>query len=289
MDPETLEAIPEPSWSDAIYYAVECQDYSYFSGSPEERAEAYLRAGDPLDESMPRMSGIFYGDFPCVFWPDAKEEDERPEPLTAEGIPTLVLNGTADPATPYSNAESVYSHLSNGYFVTETGGPHVLFGWGVTCVDDLVTAFLVEDQIPAEREVTCEGVVADDFVPLAPLNADQLTGPLEALRAVDNEIYYSPEYYYWDLETPTSMGCPFGGTVSFEPTEAGEAFTFDSCAYTDDFILTGSGSYNYDEGLLTFEVAVSGLKEGSLTYTRDADDVAHVSGEYGGEAVDLSE
>lgn len=29
LDPQTLEVIPDPSWSDAIFYGVECQDYGY--------------------------------------------------------------------------------------------------------------------------------------------------------------------------------------------------------------------------------------------------------------------
>ena len=36
------------------------------------------------------------------------------------------------------------------------------------------------------------------------------------------------------------------------------------------------------------EVAVTGLKDGSLTYTRNSDGALHVTGRYGGEAVDLS-
>ncbi len=287
VDPETLKPIPDPSWSDAIYYAVECQDYSYYSGTPDERAEAYLRAGDAVDASMPRMSAIFYGDFPCVFWPNAKQEDTRPAPLQAAGIPTLVLNGTADPATPYSNAQNVFAHLVDGYLITENGGPHVIFGWGVTCVDEVVTYFLVTDFMP-ERQVICDGVVADAFVPLMPLNAGQFTGPLEAMRAVDDEIYYMPQYYYWDGDTPQSFGCPFGGSFSFEPSDAGETFKFENCAFADDFILNGSGLNDHDKNLLTFDVTVSGLKEGTLSYTRDADDVAHVTGMYDGQAVDLS-
>jgi pimeloyl-ACP methyl ester carboxylesterase len=288
IDPETEEAVVDPSYSDAIYYAVECQDYSYFSGTPEQRAEAFLRAGDATDASLPRFSSIYYGDLPCVFWPNARTDATRPDPLSANGIPTLVLNGTADPATPYSNAKSVFQRLADGYFVTETGGPHVIFGWGESCVDDLVTAFLVDDEMPT-RETTCEGVVAREFVPLAPLSAADFADPLEALASVDDEMYYLPEYYYWDTETPTSVGCPFGGTLSFESSDVGELFTFSDCAFSDGFVMTGEGSYNYDEDLFTLDVTVSGLARGTLTYTRDTDYNLTVIGEYDGAAIDLSE
>ncbi|MEW6239263.1 MAG: alpha/beta fold hydrolase [Chloroflexota bacterium] len=287
LDPESLEAIPDPSYSDAVYYAVECQDYGYFSGTPEERAEAYLRAGDATDASLPRFASIFYGDMPCPFWPNATDDTSRPAPLTLEGVPALVLGGTADPATPNSNGVDVFSRLDDGYLVTETGGPHIIFGWGVSCVDELVTAFLVDDAMP-ERETTCEGVVAAEFAPLAPRDAADFESPLEALASVDDELYYMPEYYYWDVETPTSIGCPFGGTFVFEPSDSGEIYRLTNCAFSEGFVMTGDGSYNYDEELFTLNVVVGGLADGLLVYTRDADYNLTVTGQYDGEAVDLS-
>ncbi len=132
LDPETLEPITDPTFSDAVYYAVECQDYQFFSGTPEQRAEAYLRSGDSLESSLPSFASVFYGDLPCVFWPRGASEPKTPAPLIADGIPTLVLGATADPATPISNGQSVFGRLADGYMITETGGPHVIFGWGVT-------------------------------------------------------------------------------------------------------------------------------------------------------------
>jgi pimeloyl-ACP methyl ester carboxylesterase len=287
LDPETLAAIPDPSYSDGVYYSVECRDYNYFSGTPDERAEAYMRAGDGID-TLPYFSSVFYGDLPCVFWPNAQENPARPAPLPANGIPTIVLGGTADPATPNSNGVNVYKRLSDAYLVTETGGPHIIFGWGVTCVDELVTAFLVEGQVPAQRETTCEGVVASDFVSLAPINAADFTTPLDALRSADDEIFYLPEYYYWDGITPTSTSCPFGGTLSYQPSDTGYALTLKDCAFSRGFIMTGDGSYNTDDGLLTLNVNVTGLANGTLVYTHNADNELHVTGEYRGQKVDLT-
>jgi pimeloyl-ACP methyl ester carboxylesterase len=288
LDPETLAPIVDPSYSDGMYYAVECQDYGYFSGTPEQRAEAYLRAGDSLDTSLPNFASVFYGDLPCAFWPQTQQDPVRPAPLLAEGIPTLVLGATADPATPLSNGQSVFSRLADGYLVTETGGPHVIFGWGLSCVDELVTAYLVDDQLPAQRQTTCEGEVARAFLPLAPLNAAEFSDPLQALSSVDDELYYLPEYYYWDLETSTSIGCPFGGTYLFESSEIGEAYTITNCAFSAGFVMTGSGAYDYNEGIFSLDVTVTGLAEGSLIYTRDYYDLRTVNGSYDGQAVDLS-
>lgn len=288
LDPQSEEAILDPSWSDAIYYGVECQDYSYPGATPEERAESLLRAGDVIDASLPRFSSIFYGDMPCAFWHTANEKNTSPAPLIAQGIPTLVLGSTTDPATPYQNSVDVFNRLADGYLVTQTGGPHVIFGWGFACVDDLVTAFLVEDVLP-DRQTECEGVVAYEFVPLAPRSAADFADPLEALVSVDDEMYYLPEYYYWDLETPTSVGCPFGGTWTFEPGDDGEVYSFAGCAFSQGFVMTGSGSYRYDTELFTLNVSVTGLAEGKLIYTRDADYNLTVSGEYDGKTIDLSD
>ena len=291
VDPETLGPAPDPTFSDAVYYAVECQDYAYFSGTPQERAEAYLRAGDPMDASLPHMASVFYGDLPCAFWPDARQDPSRPAPLIAEDIPTLVLNATTDPATPYSNARAVFARLDQGYLVTEEGGPHVIFGWGNACVDGLVTSFLVNDQTPSRAETLCSGEVTRAFVELAPLSAAEYAAsgdPLPALAAADDDFYYLPEYYYWDLETPTTIGCPAGGTWEFEPLGVGEAYTLNSCAFSDGFVMTGNGTYDYDEGLFTLNVTVKGVARGTLTYTRADDGSLRVSGDYAGQAIDNS-
>jgi pimeloyl-ACP methyl ester carboxylesterase len=281
LDPETLEPVLDPSWSDAIYYAVECNDYDF---GP---AEDYLRAGDAVDASLPRLGSIFYGDLPCAFWPEDGYDPGRPAALEARGIPTLVLVGTADPATPVGNARRIASHLEDGYLVVEDGGPHVVFGWGNGCVDNLVTAFLVEDQRP-DRETTCPGILIQPYVPLSPEDASTFVSPLEALTSVDTEIYFLPEYAFWDLVSPTQVGCPFGGALRFESSETGEALSLGDCAFADGFAMTGHGGYDYDQGEFRLDVSIAGPREGDLVYTRDANGRTRVQGEFDGEPVDLS-
>lgn len=173
-------------------------------------------------------------------------------------------------------------------YLDYTGGPHVIFGWGNTCVDDLVTAFLVEDQLPPLTETVCKGNVAAEFVNLAPPDAAEFESPLEALFSVDNEIYYLPEYYYWDLETPTTVGCPFGGMLTYQPSDVGEAFALTDCVFSTGFVMSGESTYNYDQELFTLNVTVNGLTNGTLTYTRDVDGARHVNVMYAWQAVDLS-
>lgn len=44
-----------------------------------------------------RLESMFYGDLPCLFWPEVASESVRPEPLLAAGVPTLVLTSTEVP------------------------------------------------------------------------------------------------------------------------------------------------------------------------------------------------
>lgn len=284
LDPETLEAIPDPTYSDAVYYAVECNDYEDYTGPPDQRAESYLRAGDAVDESVPRLSSAFYGDLPCAFWPNDEALVERPAPLVADGLPVLVLGATADPATPVANGERVFRRLANGYLVTMQGGPHVIFSRGDACPDDIVTAFLVEDKLPDQREMVCPGEVIDSYEPLTPVDAADFADPLEALSAVETEIAYLPEYNSWDGETRTSAGCPFGGTLTFE---GGGQLIFDDCAFARGFVLAGNGEADYEADRFKMGVLVAGLAEGELTYERDGDSVS-VTGFYDGQAVELT-
>jgi pimeloyl-ACP methyl ester carboxylesterase len=291
LDPETLEAVPDPTYSDAVYYGVECLDYPVPGNTSTERAETYLRAGDPTDAAVPRLGSVFYGDLPCAFWLTAPEAGPRPGPLVAENIPTLVLGATADPATPVENGRRVYSHLADGYLITTEGGAHVTFGWGNACPDDLVTAFLVEGKAPEQRETTCAGVVAEAYVPLPPADASAFADPLEALLSADTEINHLPEYYYWDAETPTSVGCPHGGTLAFSAGDTGDTFKLTNCAFSAGFAMTGSGLYSYDLASFTLDVAVTGPAgvTGDLLYERNENGAIKVTGDYAGEMVELSE
>jgi hypothetical protein len=135
--------------------------------------------------------------------------------------------------------------------------------------------------------MTCEGEITSAYVPLAPVDAADFADPLEALASVDTEIYYLPEYFYWDYETPTSVGCPYGGTLAFEISDVGEQFTLDECAFSNGFVMTGRGVYDYEPDVFTLDVEVTGLADGALVYERHGDGSLSVTGEYDGQAVSL--
>jgi hypothetical protein len=286
VDPQTLDIIPDDSWSDAIFYGVECQDYGYPGATPDERAENYLDAVDPFETSIPRLASIIYGDLPCAYWPDGSTDLTRPGYLFAEGVPTLVLGATADPATPVSHGVNVYQHLADGYLITTEGGPHVTFGYGNECPDALVTDFLVNAVVPADRETVCEGVVADFYVPVGPQSTRVFADPAEALSAVETEIYYLPEFFYWDVFTPTSVGCTYGGTFDFDLSNDGikYLFEFDRCEFTANFRMTGTGRYNTELDRFVLNIKTTGRWACDVQYIRRGERVS-ITGKCNGKPV----
>jgi len=90
------------------------------------------------------------------------------------------------------------------------------------------------------------------------------------------------------VETPTSVGCPFGGMLTYQPSDVGEVFPLTDCAFSAGFVMSSEGSYNYDQELFTLNVTVNGLTSGTVTYSRDGEGVRHITGMYDGQAVDVS-
>jgi pimeloyl-ACP methyl ester carboxylesterase len=221
VDPLDEAVLEDPTWSDGIYYAVECLDYAYPGATPEDRAAAFFAAGDGVE--VDRLGTIFYGDLPCAFWPATSDQPARPDPLVAAGIPTVVLGATADPATPFQQGVDVETRLDEGYLITKEGGPHVIFGRGNPCPDDSVTAFILSGAAP--EEAVCEGDVVGYYIPLLPTSLDAFASAEAMLDSIEYEIFYMPEYYWWDTETDTPVGCNLGGTITFSAGVDGDIYT----------------------------------------------------------------
>lgn len=274
INPQTLEVEPDPLFSEAAYYAFDCGDYRFFEGTADERAAAWIAEGQRLQGEIPYLVSVFYGDLPCVFWTEAlgvSGEDVRPEPFTLQGVPVILLNASADNATPISNADAVYATLESSgadvYSITLTGGRHVIWGWGEECPDVQITAFLLEGTLPDERQSTCEGsILGDYYTPLSPLT---FYGDVEAsLSALDTELNLLPEYVNWDGTGMEMVGCAYGGMVMFHEQSTGEMWMLDECAMTPDFAVSGNADVDYDAGTFILEAEYS---DGEATYTRAAD------------------
>ncbi len=293
IDPATYEYQGDPTFSDTMFYDVLCTDDSFFGGTQEERIAQTIQTGQASNGTVPRLDGSVYTGLYCAFWPTSPTEVVQREPLVLEGVPTFVLNATLDPGTPFEEGKFVYENLADGYHLYVEGGRHSIYGWGYDCPDKIISDFLVDGTLPEEREILCEDWGTEVIRAYEPLIADDISAyadPLEAFSAVDATIQLQTEYFYSSFEEDVSVACPFGGSFTFGPGDVGEAYTFENCAYIQGFALTGTGSMNYETSILTIEAHVSGAKEGDLVYTNDlANGTISVTGEYGGEQIDLSQ
>ena len=146
-----------------MYYAVECMDYDYRVGGPATSARAYLDEGARAGMRDVRLGSVFYGDLPCAYWPVHPATSARPAPLVKTPYPVFVLASSTDPATPYAGALRIFGRLDNAYLVVQPGGPHIIFGRGNACPDDLITGFLEDGRVPAQRRTYCSVSLPSQF------------------------------------------------------------------------------------------------------------------------------
>jgi hypothetical protein len=184
-------------------------------------------------------------DFTCITLSVPLDHTNPDDPRTIDVVFAIL------PAT--GERRGMFERVRNGIMITMQGGPHVLFGRDESCPDVTVTNWLVNDEKSAVREFICPGEVISEY--FSPTNAD---------------------------ETLT-IGCDLGGSWTFEPTDAGEAWTLDSCAMLPDVTITGDGVYDYDADFLRLHVTLGGAVSGELVYLRDwAADTFAVSGTFNG-------
>jgi pimeloyl-ACP methyl ester carboxylesterase len=289
VDSFTFEPVIDPTYFTSMYYAVECGDYNYFSGTPDERGSAFIESGNAVDTSIPRLSIMYYGDLPCVYWDSTTPPTERPADFTGDDYTTFILNSSTDPATPTSNGYAVYDRLvaaeQDVYMITMEGGPHVLFGRDDTCPDVAITAWMVDGILPESHEYICSGSVVGNYIPLNPSSLDDYANLLDVIQAVDEEIQLLPEYLGWYVDEDLAVGCSYGGSATLSPTDTGEAFALEDCALIDGFALTGKVTFDYDVAVI-YDVTVNGNEDDHLTYTHDlATDMYTIEGMFDGELV----
>jgi pimeloyl-ACP methyl ester carboxylesterase len=101
-------------------------------------------------ELAPFMSyGKFTGDAPlgtCAFWP--VPPTSQPHAVSAPGLaPNIVVSTTHDPATPYQAGVDLANQL-HGSLITYNGTQHTVVFQGDNCIDDYVTAYLIDGTTP---------------------------------------------------------------------------------------------------------------------------------------------
>jgi pimeloyl-ACP methyl ester carboxylesterase len=286
VDPDTLVPIVDPGYSDALYYAVECQDYAFYPdiADPDARVAAWVQQAEAAGVNRSRLGSAFYGDLPCLYWPTATTSNARPAPIVDPPYPTFVLTSTTDPATPIANAMRIFGRLSDAWFIQAVGGPHVIFAWGQACPDDIITQWLTEGTPPAARVTTCPWDLADPYVPNAEPKASAYRNALDLMTSVDDQIFNTNDFANRYDGEPLPLGCDFGGTLTYAPTDAGTGVTLDACEFTPDLALTGKGATNDQAG--SFVLDVTGLGD-TLHYQRDGAGGTSVSGTFNGKKVSL--
>ena len=288
LDPETLQVQDDPTYSDLLYYAVECQDYAFYpdGADPDSRLASWVAKGNEAGVQDLRLGVVYYGDVPCLYWPSSPATNERPAPILDPPYPTFVLTADTDPATPTQNAMRIFSRLQDAYFFLTSGGPHVIFGWGESCPDDLMTAWLATGTPPPTRMTLCDGDVAGTYVPVAEPTAAAYDDALDFATTMDDHLLNTDDYgYRYDSETALIVGCDFGGTVTYAPSDAGTAMTMKACAFTPGLAMTGTATTDDDSGAFELDVKIDGER---IDYRRDTDGNRSVKGTYQGKAVDLA-
>jgi hypothetical protein len=132
-----------------LYFAVNCMDFAWPSGDPD----AFFAAAKESGAASPHFGEAIVTDYiRCIDWPVAPTPLE---PTSAPGTPPiLVISTTGDPATPYEGGVNVAERLESGVLVTNEGDGHTVVADGKECIDDLVSAYLVDDVVP-EDGTTC--------------------------------------------------------------------------------------------------------------------------------------
>ncbi|MEZ5238917.1 MAG: alpha/beta hydrolase [Microthrixaceae bacterium] len=94
----------------------------------------------------------------CLDWP--LPANPVPEWSAAGAPPILVVGTLGDPATPYEWAEQMSAALEGSVLLTYEGDGHTAFLRGGECIDEAVTRYLVDLELPAAG-TSCPEVESD--------------------------------------------------------------------------------------------------------------------------------
>jgi hypothetical protein len=287
IDPETMDPGRDHTWYGGAYYGITCPDYDD-AGREPARTKLILEQARALASTAPRLIRAFYAErLVCAFWP-TKGRVQRPAPFPGGDFPTLVLNSDSDPATPVSNGYAVFDHARNATMITMQGGPHVIWGRGLACPDEIVFGLMLQGRKPEQREQICKQDFIDGYVPLTAGSIGDAFGLAEAMEA---ELEHSPDLAGWDGYDPLTVGCDFGGTLTADTAQSGVEYTFESCAFwpgvevSGDGVAIDAGDGTHPDGL-TLDIEIYGTHYGGFTYRHDTTtDARSLAGTYDGKKV----
>jgi pimeloyl-ACP methyl ester carboxylesterase len=289
IDPQTAEGVADPAWFGAAYYAITCTDYGEGPADGEAAAREILERAKAFAPHAPRLLRAYFAErLACAFWPK-RGPKERLKAYAGGDFPTLILNADADPITPITMSYAILDHAKNVYMVAMKNGPHVIWGRGLACPDEIVFGLLFDGTLPEAKEQVCTQDLVGAYTPLTLTEMAAAGDPFRVAQALETEISQSPELANWDGSDPLSVGCDFGGAVEVSAAEEGTAYTFSKCMWWPNMVLDGSGT-QIDEGAeavgLTLDLTMSGSHQGQISYRHNTTtDAMTLTGTYDGKTV----
>lgn len=240
-DPEDGVVADGPAFADGLYYAIQCADYDVVPPGSTGRAQldVWLDRGRAagIDESRPG-GNVFYQDLPCLFWPETGAP-APPAAVTDPPYPLLLLTADTDPNTPTQQAERVFARtVGDAALLVQQGGPHVVYGRGVRCVDQAVERLVTTGQVTAGTSV-CPGAVAAPYVPKAPATAAGYSDARDSVDRVLGAMRGNTTFTEWAGNGQLTIGCDAGGTARYAPDGGDVRVTLDACAWTPQVPIDG--------------------------------------------------
>jgi pimeloyl-ACP methyl ester carboxylesterase len=283
-DPDTGEVLPpDPSFSQTLYFAVNCADYDGVPPGRTARAEldSWLDTARFLAIDQERLGDVYYADMACLFWPDTGAPTARPEPVTDPPYPLLVLTADTDPNTPTEAAHTVLQRtVDDVALITQDGGPHVVFGRGEPCVDGPVTTFVTTGRLPARPVTVCPGEVAWSYLQNPPVEARGYVTPRVTASLLLQAVINNPTFLSWPGTSPLEIGCDRGGSARYvlDPDSTVQV-TLADCEWTEGVPVNGTVTVE-DDG---FGEASAALQLPFADLTVDPD--GYLFGEFRGRTV----
>jgi pimeloyl-ACP methyl ester carboxylesterase len=234
------------AFSDFAYYATSCADRH--GTRPETDAKQFMTDVRSSPFATSRTGSVYLSSAACHSWPVPAATEPPASVPEAADFPVLILTATGDPITPAPHGRRIfdrYRAITDTYLIRTRDGPHVTFGRGWECPDDIVIDLLVADVRPA-ASTACPGEMVSPFLelPIDKPGAD----PIEfRARSIDLELLAHPDYVSWDGVDRLVIGCRHGGRIEVSSEGAGDDYVdqieIDGCAIVKDEPMTGTGRY----------------------------------------------
>lgn len=194
----------------AVYNAVQCVDAAWpRSYEKGWRADAFATAS-----TAPFMTwqNVWYNTA-CIYWP---APSGKPVKIDGKKVGSfLMINTTADGATPYAGALQVRKLFPKARLVAEKGTTtHANSLGGNKCVDDKVAAYLASGKLPARKA----GNAADVVCGRTPLPDP---GPAAFTASADDEDFAPAPTSPGPAPQPPMEQSVLGGIIGLLPDRGG--------------------------------------------------------------------